>query len=263
MGRRVGRVVSSAVLCGAVAVATVMASGSATGAPVADGGIHPGVATHTAGAQCTSNFVFTDDKGIKYLGQAAHCSGTGQATETDGCTSQSLPIGTPVEIEGASQPGTLVYNSWLAMQAAGESDPDTCAYNDFALVRVADADQGKVTAGVPAIGGPSGIAAAPGVGQAVQSYGNSELRAGISLLSPKVGTVTANEGNGWSYTVLTATPGIPGDSGSGFLAGGQAFGVLSTLNFAPVPGTNGVSDLGRLLAYASSHGAGGVRLVTA
>ena len=38
-----------------------------------------------------------------YLGQAAHCSGTGGATETNGCDSGSLPVGTPVEIDGASQ----------------------------------------------------------------------------------------------------------------------------------------------------------------
>ena len=36
---------------------------------------------------------------------------------------------------GASKPGTLAYNSWLAMQAAGETDPDACAYNDFALIQ--------------------------------------------------------------------------------------------------------------------------------
>src|SRR3954447_24917415 len=67
---------------------------------------YPGVQTFTAGAQCTSNFVFTDGSST-YLGQAAHCSGTGAATDTDGCTSESLPIGTPVDVTGASKPGTL------------------------------------------------------------------------------------------------------------------------------------------------------------
>ncbi len=118
--------------------------------------IHPGVQTVTGGGQCTSNFVFRDGGGT-YLGQAAHCSGTGGATETDGCDSGSLPIGTTVEIEGASQPGTLVYNSWITMQAQGESDPDTCAYNDFALVRVNPADVAKVDPTVPGFGGPTGV----------------------------------------------------------------------------------------------------------
>jgi hypothetical protein len=50
--------------------------------------------------------------------------------------------------------------------------------------------------------------------------------------------------------VITLTPGIPGDSGSGFLNGsGEAIGVLSTLQIAPLPATNGVGDLGKELAY--------------
>src|SRR3954465_13254914 len=119
------------------AAALIPASGSAAGE------IHPGVQTFTAGAQCTSNFVFSDGS-TTYLGQAAHCSGTGAATDTDGCSSASLPLGTPVEITGASKPGTLVYNSWLTMQAKGETDPDTCAYNDLALVQIDPADVGRV-----------------------------------------------------------------------------------------------------------------------
>ena len=56
-------------------------------------------------------------------------------------------------------------------------------------------------------------------------------------LSPKQGVVAQNAGGGWSHTVYTVTPGIPGDSGSGFLnASGQAIGILSTLQAAPVSG---------------------------
>src|SRR6476661_3374641 len=70
--------------------------------------VHPGVMTFTDGAQCTANFVFYDASNV-YIGQAAHCSGTGAATDTNGCTSESLPIGTPVDVTGASRPGKLVY----------------------------------------------------------------------------------------------------------------------------------------------------------
>jgi hypothetical protein len=74
-------------------------------------------------------------------------------------------------------------------------------------------------------------------------------------LSPKKGTVAQVQGGGWSYNVLTATPGIPGDSGSAFLnKTGQALGVLSTLQIAPLAGSNGVGDVGRELAYAQAHG---------
>ena len=233
------------------------AAGPDLGASVA-GGLHPGVQMRTAGAQCTANFVYTGG-GHTYLGQAAHCSGTGSADETDGCTSSSLPLGTPVEISGASKPGKLVYNSWLAMQKTHEPDPDACAYNDLALVEIDPADVGKVSPAVPFFGGPIGVdtdGTAPG--ERVASYGNSELRGGVPVLSPKIGTSLGDQGHGWSHLVATVTPGIPGDSGSGFLsADGRALGILSTLDFSPVPGSNGVGDLARMLAYARGHGAPG------
>ena len=56
-----------------------------------------------------------------------------------------------------------------------------------------------------------------GSGSTVYSYGNSELRGGVTELSPKQGVVIQDHGNGWSHDVATVTPGVPGDSGSGFL----------------------------------------------
>jgi len=243
--------------------AAAFAPGAASAwAPAASATVHPGVQTYTAGGQCTANFVFEDASGV-YLGQAAHCSGTGGQTETDGCTSGSLPIGTPVEVKGASKPGTLAYNSWLTMQAKGETDPDACAYNDLALVRLDPADVGKVNPSVPGFGGPAGLGTVGGLGSTVYSYGNSSLRGGIAKLSPKQGVVVQNEGNGWSHVVGTLTPGVPGDSGSGFLNGsGEAIGVLSTLQIAPLAGSNGVGDLGKELAYLNANGPlSGVQLV--
>lgn len=230
-------------------------------APIGQATVHPGVQVFTAGAQCTSNFVFEGASSV-YLGQAAHCSGTGGQTETDGCTSGSLPLGTAVEVTGASKPGTLVYSSWLTMQAGGETDPDACAYNDFALIRLDPADAGRVNPSVPGFGGPTGLGAAGGTGSTVYSYGNSELRGGIAKLSPKQGIVVRSEGSGWSHVVVTLTPGIPGDSGSGFInSSGAAIGVLSTLQLAPLPATNGVGDLAKELVYMHAHsGFGDVRL---
>src|SRR6185295_9354583 len=143
-----------------------------TWAPAASATVHPGVQTFTAGAQCTANFVFTDGATV-YLGQAAHCSGTGGSTETDGCTSGSLPIGTAVEVTGASRPGVLAYNSWLTMQQAGETNADTCAYNDLALIRIDPADVDKVKPSIPFFGGPTGLqATGTAVGDRVFSYGS-------------------------------------------------------------------------------------------
>ena len=226
----------------ALAIAPAAAS---AWAPASSATIHPGVQVFTAGAQCTSNFVYQDGSNV-YLGQAAHCSGTGSATDTNGCTSASLPIGTPVDVTGASKPGTLVYNSWLTMQSKGEADADTCAYNDLALIKIDPADVGSVNPSVPGFGGPTGVGSWGGTGSTVYTYGNSSLRGGVTTLSPKQGTVLQSTDSGWSHDVYTATPGIPGDSGSGFLnASGQAIGVLSTVQLAPVAGSNGVGDLGR------------------
>jgi hypothetical protein len=190
-----------------------------------------------------------------YIWRAAHCSGTGGATETNGCDSGSLPIGTPVEVDGASQPGTMVYNSWLTMQAAGEADPDACAYNDFALIRLNPADFNKVNPSIPFWGGPNGIDTnGTTQGENVYSYGNSGLRGGVAQLSPKQGVSLGDDGDGWSHNVYTATPGIPGDSGSAFLnSTGAALGVLSTVQIAPLAGSNGVGDVNLELNYMRSH----------
>lgn len=241
MDRR--KLLSAAV--GLVLGAAALAPGAASAwAPAASATITPGVQTITSGGQCTANFIYQDGSNV-YIGQAAHCSSTGAQTDTNGCTSGSLPIGTPVEITGASRPGTLVYNSWLSMQAKGEADPDTCAYNDLALVKIDPADVAAVNPSVPRFGGPTGLgSSAAGLGDTVYTYGNSSLRGGVTTLSPKQGVVVQGEGNGWSRTVYTVSPGIPGDSGSGFMtATGQAIGVLSTLAIAPVAGSNGVGDL--------------------
>jgi hypothetical protein len=247
--------VTSLALAGAFGVGADTGTAAPSWAPAASATIRPGVQTVTAGAQCTANFVFFDASNTVYIGQAAHCSGTGGSTETDGCTSGSLPLGTPVTVGGASQPGTLVYNSWLTMQARGEANPDTCAYNDFALVRLAAADAAKVNPTIPHWGGPVGLATAgTTAGQRVYSYGNSSLRLGIAALSPKTGISLGDAGAGWSHNVATFTPGIPGDSGSAFLDGtGRALGVLSTLQLAPVVGSNGVGDLPRELAYLNAN----------
>lgn len=246
-----------------LAVAALAPTAAGAWAPAGSATIKPGNMTFTDGAQCTSNFIYQDASNV-YVGQAAHCSGTGGQTETNGCDSGSLPIGTPVDVDGASRPGTLVYNSWLTMQALGETNPDTCQFNDLALVKLDPADVGSVNPSVPGFGGPTGLgSSAAGLGDTVYTYGNSSLRGGVTKLSPKQGVVAQSEGNGWSRTVYTVTPGIPGDSGSGFMdATGKAIGVLSTLQLAPVPASNGVGDLRHELDYMHANSSfGGVNLV--
>jgi hypothetical protein len=247
------------------------ASSALAWAPEESATIHPGVMTFTnassflgGASQCTANFVFTDSSGNVYLGQAAHCSSTGEDTETNGCSTKSLPLGTPIYsgdlVNGGVQDGTLIgtlaYNSWLSMQKSGENDAHTCAYNDLALIKIASSQVAKVNPTVPFWGGPEGLA--PGVspqGEQVFTYGNSILRLGVSALRPKTGVSLGDqeETGGWSQELYTVTPGVPGDSGSGFMdSSGDALGVLSTVEFAPLPAANGAGTLAKELAYANT-----------
>ena len=268
-------------LVGVLTIALMGGAGSASAwAPEGSATIHPGVMTFTGGpsflegaGQCTSNFVFTDAAGNVYLGQAAHCSSTGSNTETNGCTTRSLPLGSSIYagelVNGGLQKGTLIgtlaYNSWIAMQSKGETDANTCAFNDLALIKISPSQVANVNPTVPFWGGPDGLApAVPATGAQVFSYGNSILRLGVSALSPKTGVSLgeAEGSGGWSQELYTLTPGIPGDSGSAFLdASGDALGVLSTVELAPVPASNGVGTLARELAYA--NGATGLGLAVA
>ncbi len=266
--------------CCALALGATAGAASAW-APEGSATIHPGVMTFTGGpsflegaGQCTANFVFTDSSGNVYLGQAAHCSSTGEDTETNGCSTKSLPLGSPIYagdivnggVQRGTQIGTLAYNSWIAMQQKGEKDASTCEFNDLALIKIAAARVANVNPTIPFWGGPNGLAAAvPAAGGQVYSYGNSILRLGVSVLSPKTGvSLGETEGAaGWSEQLYTVSPGIPGDSGSAFLdANGNALGVLSTVEFAPLPASNGVGTLAKELAYANAATGLGLTVAT-
>jgi hypothetical protein len=265
-----------AVLVGA---ASIVASGPTTAAgrwaPAGKAKIHPGTMMYTKGAQCTANFVYTDGAGRVYVGYAAHCAGTGAQTDTNGCQTKSVPLGTRVRFTNDGNPGSggttvgrgrLVYSSWRTMHRLHTKAKNVCAYNDLALVRVSRRTAHKVNPSVPSFGGPTGARSVTlSAGDKVYTYGNSSLRGGISQLSPKYGTSVGDDkaDGGWSHPVYTVTPGIPGDSGSGLLnAKGRAIGVLSTVALAPLAGSNNFGDLGKELAFARRHsGIAGLHLV--
>ncbi len=269
-------VVASAALAGVgLFGAGSSASAAPQWAPAATAKIHPGTMMYTNGAQCTANFVYTDAANNVYVGYAAHCAGKGASTDTNGCNVGSVPLGTKVDFTNngnlASEGtivghGTLAYSSWITEHQLGTTDANTCAYNDLALVKVDAADVSKVNPSVPFWGGPTGIDTnGTATGDRVWTYGNSSLRAGLSPLSPHTGASLGDDAadGGWSHPLYTVSPGIPGDSGSGFMsAGGKAVGVLSTLGLAPLPLSNNIGDLAKELAFAQAHsGFGGLQLV--
>lgn len=263
-------------LAGAGLVATgSTVSAAPSWAPADSAAIHPGVQMYTNGGQCTGNFVFTDASDNVYVGYAAHCAGLGSATDTSGCGQESAPLGTEVSfreggtlLTGGTEvgTGTLAYSSWTTMNELGTTDANTCDYNDFALVKVDAGDVGKVNPSIPFWGGPTGIDTdGTQAGDRVYSYGNSSLRLGIELLSPKTGISLGDDAatDGWTHPLYTLTPGVPGDSGSAFVSEtGQAIGTLSTLGLAPLPASNNIGDLNRELAFAQQHsGIPGLQLV--
>ena len=259
-----------------MAISPSRAESAPAWAPADTAAIHPGTMMYTAGAQCTANFVYADGSGAVYVGYAAHCAGTGEATDTNGCNVSSLPLGTKVTFnEGGSLvgegtqvgTGTLAYSSWDTMKKAGEKDANTCAYNDLALVKVSAADVAKVNPSIPFWGGPTGIDTdGTAAGDRVYTFGNSSLRAGVEVLSPHTGISLGDDAadGGWSHPLYTVSPGVPGDSGSAFVsADGRAIGTLSTLGLAPLPLSNNIGDLGKELAYAQRHsGISGLTLVS-
>ena len=258
-------------LLAAVLAAGPTADAASTWAPESKATIKPGVQMVTNGAQCTANFVFKDAAGRVYVGYAAHCAGTGSSSDTNGCTTKSLPLGTKVEfvsgsnlLSGGSTVGTgkLAYSSWRTMQRIGARGAALCAYNDLALVRVDPASVGKVNPTVPFWGGPSAISTTTlKPGATIYTVGNSGLRSGSA--TSKTGKVTAVVGGGLAYDLTTGNPGIPGDSGSGFMDRfGHPVGVLSTISvgLSVTPVSNTMGNLVKELAFAQRHS--GIRGLT-
>src|SRR6476659_7576156 len=93
---------------------------AAAWAPAATAAIHPGT------------MMYTDASANVYVGYAAHCAGTGSSTDTNGCNTDSVPLGTKVDFTNdgnlASEGtivghGTLVYSSWITAHKLGTTDP--------------------------------------------------------------------------------------------------------------------------------------------
>lgn len=240
-----------------VAAALLPGSADAGGPRLAGPGapIRPGVNVVVSGSLCTSNFVFRQriagQSDRLYLGLAAHCVAEGDTV--DGCARENVavPEGTRADIrgdDGRTYVGQVEYVSWRTMQQRNERNSSRCEGNDFALIRILEGD---VHARVPVLGGPTSIGRGPlRFGDLVQSYQNTSLRLGLEPLKPKVGTAVTTQSGGWSHLVYTATPGIPGDSGSGLMdEHGRARGVASTIVLAPYTGANYFADLHLAVEY--------------
>ena len=260
VGAAIGLAVTAALLAPAVASAEPQRGF----APVEDAAIGPGVQVATPvgnGAElCTANFVYSDGSAV-YLGTAAHCMGTEDAgSSVDGCTEPVMDEGTRIAIrgrDGKEYAGTLAYDSWATMQANGEKDPAVCTENDLALIEIAPEDVARTSPTVPGVGGPTELDTdGTKDGEKVYSYQPNQVG-----VAPHKQGVSLGQPDPWTHVVATSPPGVPGDSGSGYVdAQGRAFGSLSSL-MAPTT-TNGVADIAQALSYAAENGpVGDVSLV--
>ena len=229
--------------------------------------IRPGTRLVTGGSACTANFVFTDDAGRFYLGQAAHCAedpADESAPSADTCDyGRQLPLGTSVALGDTGSSGRLAYSSWIAMADHGESDLETCRWNDFALVRLPRDVISRVNPTVPVFGGPTGLnTEGLRAGDLLTGWGNSPIWQDVDGLHPKRSLAVESDPSGRAHWVYSLYPGVPGDSGGPYLdAQGRAVGSLSELSIEP-PGANILTDIARALAYAEKVGGfAGLRVV--
>lgn len=247
MRNRIALIVLCTLATTVVGTAGTPAQAAPRWAPASSATIHPGVRTSASTNGCRANFIFYDARDV-YLGQAARCSGD---------------VGTAVSIDGATRPGTIVYNSW--------STSGTRSANDFALVRIHRADRGRVNPSVPFWGGPVAGAARSSFGARVYTYGNSQVYtwgdpepespAAIDTLSPRIGIDTSTAlwpavpwclrcergAGGWTHYIYTVSPGISGATGSAVLdERGRAFGILGS---PAHDASDRVTDLSKALAF--------------
>ncbi|MAY39132.1 serine protease [Spongiibacter sp.] len=221
--------------------------------------IRPGVEVVADGASCTSNFLYQLNDTTVYLGVAAHCFSPDTNQGVDPCEAANLPLGTPVQIQNAAQPGELAYSSWQAMQEVGESAGSAaCTHNDFALVKLSPDALANIPPATIAFGGPTALASQlASEGEAVFVYGQSPFHFGVRELEAMNGSVIGIAPEGWAYDVLTDTPAISGDSGGPVLdSQGRALAVTSALSvsLSLTPVRNSVTNLARALRYAKDNG---------
>lgn len=220
--------------------------------------LRPGDWSVSNGASCTLNFLYQYQDRY-FFGSAAHCAATGGNTDTNGCTTQSRPIGSTVTLRGNSRTvtATLAYSSWETMQSHGEGDSNACFGNDFALFEVSPEDHDQIHPAVRMYGGPTGLGTIGSMSTLddIRGYGRSSLHDDTILLNPESSVLNPKNGyhlgqsnGGWSYWVYLLPQGVPGDSGGGIMSvEGLALGAASTISAAG--GTNNYANIERALAY--------------
>ena len=117
----------------------------------------------------------------------------------------------PVEIDGASQPGTLVYSSWVAMQSAGETDRGDLRVQRLRAGAASTRPTSRsVNPSVPGWGGPTGTGSLGGTGSTPTPTATRRCAVGVTAAQPEAGHGRRRgTPGGWSTTVYTVDAGHP------------------------------------------------------
>ena len=127
----------------------------------------------------------------------------------------ACPLGIPVQIEGATRPGTMVYSSWLAMAAAHETEPRRLRLQ---RLRARPPPPRRPRPGQPDAcrtgAAPRASARTPIQPLApVYSLATPACAAGSSCCSPSSASAWAPSPAAGRTRPTRSSPGIPGDSG--------------------------------------------------
>ena len=220
-------------------------------APAATAKVHPGVLVTIAGVKCVAGFVMTDGHRV-FISVPGSCAGVDDGKPTDGCTAAQVPYGLKVSVAGARYKGRIAYSSYTEMQLRGTKRVNKCANNALVLIRLDDRDIKRTNPSVPAVGGPTGLAAnPPAQGDQVTAYVNS---------APTQGLAMQTSAGGWAYSIDVG-PVDASQLGAPVLTNsGRALGMVTLVpQLGATPST--VSSLAKEIAFLQTvRGFGNVHL---
>lgn len=179
---------------------------------------------------CTYNFIFSDQRGRRYIGIAGHCTGF-----------DTTEVGQVMHVTDVGRIGTVVWKAPLPKDreafplrdgdtgSCGALRPEGADYcTDFALVAIDRALYGHIDPAVRHWGGPTGFVPREEIeaGMTMYHYGYGAGLHAHEMTRPRAGVVLGTVTGGCGYRA--AFPFSGGDSGSPQIAGdGRALGLAT------------------------------------
>ena len=186
------------------------------GPPPQRASIHPGVTTITGPNQCTptSSSPTARARSIWARRLTAHRSATPRTTRR---LYDAHPSGRHLRSPSPAAPPRGHALQLLANDAGRkETDENTCTLQRLGRWSWSTrTDHGRVNPSIPYWGGPTGLAKTDSQRRQGAELRRIALIGGTLELKPRQGLSRGQSAGGWTHTVFTLLPGLPGDSGSG------------------------------------------------